>query len=167
MFQRILLALDSGDSGSVATSFTVALARQFGAAVQVVHVNESLVGSRGLATESPEEAADVVAEAMRRLHACGVRATGVTYRTTFLDVPSAISDLAHQLHADVIVVGSRRRRFSRFFRRSTRERIARSTCLPVITAPAPLRVDKRDRALEVAPSAWELPLSDRSGHRSS
>lgn len=150
MFQRILLALDAGDAGSVATSFTVALARRFDAAVHVVHVNEYLMGGRGLTSESPAEAADLVADALRDMHAAGVPATGVTYRTTVFDVPGAICDLAAQVRADVIVVGSRRRRLS-FLRRSTRNRIARSTPLPVITAPPPLRVEKRDRVPQAVP----------------
>jgi nucleotide-binding universal stress UspA family protein len=152
MFQRILLALDAGDAGAVATSFTVALARKCDAAVHVVHVNEYLVGGRGLTTESPTEAANVVADALRDMHAVGLSATGVTYRTTVFDLPAAISDLACQVQADAIVVGSRRRRFSPFRRRRIRERIARRSPLPIITAPAPLRVRKRSRALRGAPA---------------
>ena len=153
MFQRILLAVDAGDAGRVATSFTVALARKCGAAVHVVHVNEYLLGGRGITSETPAEAADVVADALRDMHAAGVRATGMTYRTTVFDVPAAICDLADQVRADVIVVGSRRRRIlPSFMRRGTREHIARRTALPVITAPAPLRVRRHDRTLEEAPS---------------
>ncbi len=151
MFQRILLALDAGDAGSIATSFTVALARNCDATVHVVHVNEFLVGGRGVTTESPAEATDLVGEALWDLHAAGVRATGITYRTASFDVPAAICDLAEQVRADVIVLGSRRRRLPRFLKRSTRERIARKTPLPVITAPAPLRVGRRDRKLQPVP----------------
>ena len=159
MFQRILLALDSGDSGSIATSFTVALARNRDATVHVVHVNEFLVGGRGIMTESPEEATDLVGDALRDLHTAGVRATGITYRTTRIDVPAAICDLAQQVRADVIVLGSRRRRLPGLLKRNTRERIARRTPLPVITAPAPLRVRRRDRKLQAIPP---LDISVRS-----
>lgn len=158
MFQRILLALDSGDAGAVATSFTVALARKCNAAVQVVHVHEYVLGGRGLTSETPAEAADIVAGALRDLHAAGVNATGVTYRTTSFDVAAAIADLAEQCRADVIVVGSRRRRFASFLRRSTRERISRQTPLPIVTAPAPLRVDEHDPTLEAAPALLDLPV---------
>jgi nucleotide-binding universal stress UspA family protein len=152
MFERILLALETGDAGSVACSFTVALARRCDATVHVVHVNEYLMGGRGLTSESPAEAADVVAGALRDLHAAGVRATGLTYRTTLFDLPAAICDLAEHVHADVIVVGSRRRRLPWFLRRGIRDRISRRTPLPVITAPAPLRVRGRRRTLEDAPA---------------
>ncbi len=159
MFERILLALDAGDAGSVATSFTVALAKKCGASVHVVHVNEYLFGGRGITSESPAQAADLVADALRDMHAAGVHSTGVTYRTTVFDVPGAICDLADQVRADVIVVGSRRRRLPAVFRRSTRSRIARKTSLPVITAPAPLRVTEHERTLEDVPS---LHISVRS-----
>lgn len=150
MFERILLALDAGDAGSVATSFTVALARKCEAAVQVAHVHEYLLGGCAMASESPAEASDFVADALRDMRAAGVSATGVVYRTTVFDVPAAICDLADQVRADVIVVGSRRRRLPSL-RRGTRERIARKTTLPVITAPAPLRVSRHDRALDSVP----------------
>ncbi|HTX64055.1 MAG TPA: universal stress protein [Acidimicrobiales bacterium] len=152
MFARILLAVEVGDAGSVATSFTVALARKCDATVHVVHVNEYLIGGRGLVSETPAEAVDVVGSALRDLHAAGVRATGVTYRTTHFDVPGAICDLAERVRADVIVVGSRRRRLPSLLKRRTRSRIAAKTSLPVVTAPAPLRVGKRQRALEAAPA---------------
>ncbi|MGH8979940.1 MAG: universal stress protein [Acidimicrobiales bacterium] len=158
MFQRILLAIDAGDPGSVATSFTVALAKKCEAAVHVLHVSPYLVGGAGFTSESPAEAADIVAEALREIHAAGVRATGVTYRTTAFDLPAAICDLADQCRADAIVVGSRRRRGCAFLRRSTHERIARRTSLPILTAPAPLRIDKRDRALDAVPSLLDLPV---------
>ncbi|MGH8987186.1 MAG: universal stress protein [Acidimicrobiales bacterium] len=145
MFLRILLALDSGDAGSVATSFTVALAQHSRASVHVVHVNKHLIGGRGLMSESPAEAADVVAAALQELHSAGLSATGVTYRTTRFDLPSVVCDLAERVRADVIVLGSRRRRRHGIPRGGLRDRIARRTPLPVVTAPAPLRVARHDR----------------------
>ncbi len=155
MFHRILLALDAGEAGSVATSFTVALARSRETEVHVVHVNEHLLGRRGLMSESPVEAAEIVAGALRELHAAGVHATGVTYRTTGFDVPAVICDLAECVRADVVVLGSRRRHHLPVLgrlERGTRERIVRRTPLPVLTAPAPLRVGRHVRTLsEVSP----------------
>lgn len=158
MFQRILLALDSGETGSIATSFTMALAKRFGAAVHVVHVHQRLGGGSDLTPQSPAQATDIVAEALREMHAAGIDATGSTYRTTTFDVPAAICDLADQCRADAIIVGSRRHRFGSILRRSTREGIARRTSLPVLTAPAPLRVDKHDRTLASLPSLRDQPV---------
>lgn len=156
MFQRILLALDGGDSGPVATSFTVALARSCNAAVQVVHINEYLAGGRGVTCESQADAVSVVAAAMAELEEAGVATGGVTYRTATFDVPAAICDLADQCRADVIVLGSRRRRLGSLLRRSTRDRVARRTQLPVLVAPAPLRVARSSRALEAGPAFVDL-----------
>lgn len=152
MFRRILLALDSGSSGPVATSLTVALARSSNAAVQVVHVNEYLAGRRGMTCESQADAVSVVAAAMAELEEAGLATAGVTYRTATFDVPAAICDLAVQCRADVIVLGSRRRRFGSLLRRSMRDRVARRTQLPVLVAPAPLRVARTGRALEEDPA---------------
>ena len=160
MFQRILLALDAGDTGPVATSFTIALARSSGAAVQVVHVNEYLAGGRGVACESEVDAVSVVARAMQDMEEAGVHAAGATYRTATFDVPAAICDLAEQCRADVIVLGSRRRRLRSLVRRSMRDRITRRTQLPVVVAPAPLRVDRRERAIESLPAFFDLAPCD-------
>lgn len=167
MFQRILLALDAGESGSVATSFTIALARTCGAAVQVVHVNEYLAGGRGATAEAHADAVGVVAAAMVEMEAAGVRAVGATYRTAAFDVPAALCDLAEQCHADVIVLGSRRRRFRFPLRRSMRDRVARCTQLPVLLAPPPLRVARNGRALESLPALPDLESCDpdRAGGR--
>lgn len=160
MFQRILLALDSGDSGPVATSFTIALARSSNAAVQVVHVNEYLAGGRGTTCESAADAVGIVARAMAEMDDAGVRATGATYRTSAFDVPAALCDLAEQCRADVIVLGSRRRRVGSVLRRSMRDRVARHTQLPVLLAPAPLRLARTKRALETLPVFPDLAPSE-------
>ncbi len=154
VFQRILLALDAGESGHVATSFTVALARSWGAAVQVVHVNEYLAGGRGATCETQSHAVGVVAAAMTELDDAGVPVAGATYRTPAFDVPCAIGELAHHFRSDVIVLGSRRRRFGSLFRRSMRDRVARHCQLPILLAPAPLNVTgDRRRALSLPPQA--------------
>jgi nucleotide-binding universal stress UspA family protein len=157
MFQRILLAIDSGDAAAVASCFTVALARSGAASVHVVHVNERFIGGFGLTTEEPDEGADVVTEVSRDMRAAGIPVTGATYATTPFDVAPAIADVAEQWRADVIVVGSRRRRVGPVLRASMRDKIARTTPLPVLTAPAPLRVGRRARAPQVTPT----PLDSR------
>lgn len=159
MFRRILLALDADETGRVATSFTVALARTCDAAVQVVHVNEYLAGGRGATCEARADAVGVVARAMAELEAAGVQASGVTYRTASFDVPAALCDLAEQSRADVIVLGSRRRRFSTPFSRSVRDRVARHTQLPVLVAPAPLKVARTGRGLDALPATPDLATS--------
>ncbi len=55
--------------------------------------------------------------------------------------------------ADVIVLGScRRNGMRRLFSRGVRERVLRLTCLPVLTAPAPLKIGKPDLAAQLQDS---------------
>lgn len=158
MFRRVLLALEAGDAGAVALSMTIALARTCRAHVDVVHVDESAFGRGASGRDSPDRAADIVTDALRELHAEGIDAVGMAYRTSHFDVPAAICELALQCRADAIVVGSHRRRLGRG---RTREAISKRTPLPVLTAPAPLRVKRRDHPTEtLAPR--ELRVSGRS-----
>jgi nucleotide-binding universal stress UspA family protein len=156
VFQRILLALDTGESGPVATSFTIALARSCNAAVQVVHVNEYLAGGRVTACDLHEDGVGVVAAALTEMEEAGVPAAGATYRTATFDVPAAICDLAAQCRADAIVLGTRRRRLGSLMRRSMRDRVTRRTQLPVLLAPAPLKVARKSRELAGLPAFANL-----------
>lgn len=167
MFRRILLAVESGDAGLVATSLTVALARSSGGSVHVVHVNEYVTGGRGATVESQAEAVGVVAAAMAEIEEAGIPASGATYRTATFDVAAAIADLAAQFQADVIVLGSRRRRFGSVLRRSMRNRVARRTQLPVLLAPPPLKMARNGRALDRLPALAEAARrdGDRAGDR--
>jgi nucleotide-binding universal stress UspA family protein len=149
MFKRILLALDSSDSGQVAISFTMALAGA-GTEVRILHVNEFMTGGRGMTVETPAEARFLLDDAVLQLRCCGVMATGVVATATCFSVSDCIIAEADRWSADAIVAGSARRRgLRRIACHGTRERIIRYSCLPVLTAPAPLRVAHDD--LAVAP----------------
>jgi nucleotide-binding universal stress UspA family protein len=143
MFQRVLLAVDGSDAGPVAISFTMALAPP-GTAVHVVHVNQYQVGGRGLTVETGDEACGPVHEAVADLLAAGVRATGVVCTSTCFGVAERIVAEAERWAADAIVVGSRRHRGClRLLGQGVRARIIRLSQLPVLTAPAPLKVSRR------------------------
>lgn len=144
MFNRVVVATDGSESAEAAVSFTIALAQQHGAIVRVVHVNELLVGGRGVAAESELEAMDVVDSAVARLRGAGVDADGVHHLANCFTVPDRISVAAQDFGADVIVFGSkRRRRFLHFGGAGVRERVTALTGLPTVTAPAPLTVPRR------------------------
>jgi Universal stress protein family len=65
--------------------------------------------------------------------------------------------------ADVIVLGScRRHGMRRMLSRGVRERVLRLSCLPVLTAPAPLKVGKPDLA---AQAGHPQPRRGRSPER--
>lgn len=151
MFNRILLAVDSSDAGPVAVSYASAVARQSDARVRVVHVNELLVGGRGFTAETEREAMAVVDDAVGTLTSSGVQADGVHYLANCFTTPNRIVDAAHEWGADVIMLGSTRRRFLRRFRgKGLRERITSMTGLPVLTGPPPLSLTSHVRAAEMA-----------------
>jgi nucleotide-binding universal stress UspA family protein len=152
MFKRILLAIDDSPSGSAALSFAIAMAKDSGA-VHVVHVNELLVGGRGHTLGTRQEATPVLDTAVAELQDAGVTATGVVFTTNCFSVASSIARAAAEFSADVIVVGSRRRtRLAVLRGKSMRERITGLTTLPVMTAPPPLRVEKRGHMIPGVPA---------------
>ncbi len=154
MFARILLALDDSPAGEVATLFAAALARRCEATVHVLHVNERLVGGNGVTLRSREEATALVSGAIEQLAEAGVRAGGSVCVSSYRGVPNRIVATALERSADAIVLGStRNRRLGRLFSGQVRERTTRLTALPVLTAPAPLKVTTTAGA-----AAWTVGL---------
>jgi nucleotide-binding universal stress UspA family protein len=146
MLKRILLALDSSDSGPVAVSFTMALASE-ATVVRVLHINEFLVGGRGMTLETCAESGVLLDEALLQLRSCGLTATGAVVTGTCSSVADCIVAEAGRWAADAIVLGSARRRgLRRIACQGVRERVVRASCLPVLVAPAPLRVADADLA---------------------
>jgi nucleotide-binding universal stress UspA family protein len=144
MFNRILLAIDDSPSGPAAASFAIAMARKEQAPVRVIHVNEFAVGGRGHTLETRAEAAKVLDDAVSDLRAAGVVASGLVVTSTCFNVARRVAEVAEEWGADVIVVGSRRRRrLAGLAGKGFRERITGLISLPVMTAPAPLRVGRR------------------------
>jgi nucleotide-binding universal stress UspA family protein len=144
MFTRILLAIDETDASEAAISFVAAMARQSGASVRVVHVNEYLVGGRGYTTRTQSEAIEHLEGAVNVLRAAGIKTEGALYLTNCFGIDLRIVNSAHDWSADVIVLGSRRHRrlglFGRLGAKRIRDRVTALTSLPVLTAPSPLHV---------------------------
>jgi nucleotide-binding universal stress UspA family protein len=139
MFKRILIGVDDGEAADVAVSFASALAERFGSAVHLVHVNEFTMGSRGVPLRTDQEATDLVLRAAEPFRTLGVAVSGSVRRACPRDVPERLADAAGEFAADVIVLGSeRRRRFRALRSHHVRERTIRLTAVPVIAAPAPL-----------------------------
>lgn len=144
VFNRVLLAVDGSTSGDVALDFASALAREGQSAVRVVHVNELIVGGRGVAYESESEAMEIVDRAVATLRNRGIEADGVHYLANCFTVADRIAEAAQDWGADAIVFGSRRRhRWTRFRGAALRERVTALSGLPVLTAPAPLKMGSR------------------------
>ena len=106
--------------------------------------------------ETPTEARFLVDDAVLQLRCCevtptGLIATGVVATATCFSVTDCIIAEAERWSADAIVLGSARRRgLRRIACHGVRERVIRSSSLPVITAPAPLRVAHDELALAAA-----------------
>jgi nucleotide-binding universal stress UspA family protein len=125
----------------VAVDFATAIAGDLGATVRVIHVNELIVGGRGVAYESESEAMEIVDRAVSTLRRAGIEADGVHYLANCFTVDDRIAEAAQDWGADAIVFGSNRhRRWSRLRGAGLRERVTALTGLPVLTAPAPLKV---------------------------
>jgi nucleotide-binding universal stress UspA family protein len=162
VFSRIVVTTDGTAAGDAAVSFTIALAREQHATVRVVHVNELLVGGRGVATESEPEAMDIVDRAVARLREAAIDADGVHFLANCFTVSDRIAEAAQDWEADVIVFGSkRRRRLVRLGGAGVRERVTAATGLPTLTAPAPLKVPRRFETGQLMPV--HAPADEPSG----
>jgi nucleotide-binding universal stress UspA family protein len=141
MFTQLFLAIDDSPGSEVATAFATALARHHAASVHVFHVNEYLVGGRGLTLRTQADAKDLLAGVIDQLRTAGLTATGSSVRATYREVPSRIATAALERGSDAIVLGSQRhRRLGRLFSPNVRGRVMRLTSLPIVTAPSPLDV---------------------------
>jgi nucleotide-binding universal stress UspA family protein len=168
MFDHLLLAIDGSPGSDLATDFTAALAQRCEASVHLLHVNEYLVGGRGLTLRTDVEATELITTTVRILAAAGVRATGTTFPASYREVAAHIVSVAQHRGADAIVLGSHRQRWiGRLFAPQVRERVTRRTSLPVLTAPAPLTLGSsqsltvegmRHKTLAPRPPRVEHPL---------
>jgi nucleotide-binding universal stress UspA family protein len=141
----------------MAISIATALAQQCSAAVHVLHVNEHLVGGRGLTVRTSDEAAQLVADAAVQLQAVEIEVSGTVCVSSYRDVARRIAEIAEGCSAEVILLGSRRRRhLGGLFSRRVRARTLRLSSLPVLTAPSPLRFSKKGARLELADAVTVL-----------
>lgn len=110
MFKTIVLALDGSDGSKRAIPFAVELARGDDAKVVIAHVEELIVGKGGGPVRADEE--EVQSEVRRQaeeLAAQGVE-TSVHMASVMVGGPAhAISRIAEEAEADLIVVGTRGR----------------------------------------------------------
>jgi nucleotide-binding universal stress UspA family protein len=134
---RLLLAIDRFDSGQVALVFAAELATAAGAEVTVLHVRERAVHPRVPTLESPTDAQALIDEAVFCLRQAGIAAEGRMRSLRADHVARSIVYESKASRCDAIVLGSRRLRgIERASGRGVRERVIRSTELPVLVAPA-------------------------------
>jgi nucleotide-binding universal stress UspA family protein len=147
---RLLLAIDRFDSGQVALVFAAEVARAVGAEVTVLHVRERAAHPRVPALETPTDAQALVDEAVFCLLQAGISGEGRTRFARADYVARCIVYECAESRCDAIVLGSRRLRgIERASGRGVRERVIRSTELPVLIAPAtPINKVHRPYAVE-------------------
>ncbi|MFZ0172382.1 MAG: universal stress protein [Acidimicrobiales bacterium] len=134
--KRVLVAVDRFDTQGSAAKLGAALAREHDAEVRVVHVTERQVSGRArFELETPEEARQLVEDAVSEIKRQGVEASGHVVRAILGHAAQAILAEAANFGADEIVIGAKRS--GSIFGRRTRERLFRHSSLPVVVAPRP------------------------------
>lgn len=140
MFKTIIWASDGSDAADDALPYATALASAPGGRLVAVHCNEILAGrSGGVPVRADEEDLE---EKIRRQVADAQRAgLDATFRLVTAAAPSAahaIADVAHELDADAIVVGTRGRGpFAGLLLGSVTHRLLHIAPCPVLAVPAP------------------------------
>jgi nucleotide-binding universal stress UspA family protein len=109
VFERIVLAVNGSPSSWKAVDVAEDVGQKYGAEVVVLHVREQQATSLGLyVVEQPDEGADFVEEIVRRLKDAGVNARSEVQTAPLGSVPHVILEMAKELDAGLIVMGSRR-----------------------------------------------------------
>ena len=154
--KRVLLAMDQFDSGQVALVFAAELASAVGSEVVVLHVRERAVHPRVPALENLGDAQLLVDEAVFCLSRAGIRGEGRMRSARADHVARWIVYESAESQCDAIILGSRRLRgFERASGRGVKERVIRSTELPVVVAPAtPINKVHRPYAFDSPNPNW-------------
>ncbi len=157
--QRILCPTDFSECSQAAVDLAIDMAKRFDAEVQLFHVFQyppylgweegmtMAAASLQLMQEQRERVDDQLEELVERCRRAGVKASaeqvdGAPY--------TKIADAS--AHADLVVMGSHGRTgLPRLLLGSVAERVVRMARSPVISVPAPERVEKARAQAQVAP----------------
>jgi nucleotide-binding universal stress UspA family protein len=108
VFERILLAANGSPSSAKAVDVAADIGQKYGAEVVVLHVREQQITPfRAYELERPDAATDVVDEIVKGLKDIGVNARGEVQTAPTGGVPRVILEMAKELDAGLIVMGSR------------------------------------------------------------
>lgn len=108
VFERILLAANGSPSSRKAAEVAADIGQRYGAEVVVLHVLEQQITPFGAyGVEQPYEDANFVEEIVRALKDAGVSARSEIQTAPLGSVPHVILDMAKELDAGLIVMGSR------------------------------------------------------------
>ena len=139
-YDRVLVPTDGSDTAARATEVGVGVAREFGAAVDVLSVVETVgVGFDVRSEQHREErqgaARRIVDDAVERARAAGVEAEGsVAFGTPHREILA----FAEEAGTDLVVMGTHGRTgLDRYLLGSVAERTLRLAHVPVLTVPLP------------------------------
>ena len=146
---RILCAVDFSDFSLDALRHGVVLARWYGAELRLFHVYEpapTLLAVKDLPANMPLSQpinVDELAEELRRFCAPVLASSGQTVDVVLKEGKAAreIASEAERWPADLLILGTHGRSgFERLFLGSVTEKVLRSTRVPVLTIPPPVRL---------------------------
>ena len=108
MFERILLAANGSPSSRKAADVAADIGEKYGAEVVVLHVHEQKISMLGASVvDQPYEDPNFVDEMVRALKDAGVSARSEVQTAPLGGVPHVILEMAKELDAGLIVMGSR------------------------------------------------------------
>jgi nucleotide-binding universal stress UspA family protein len=108
MFERIVVAIDGSREGGKTVPMALDLAQKYGSTVTVVHVREHTKYEGTDVDLGPGvPAEDLVSEVLRSFTDAGVPAKGEIRRVSPGNTPEQIVEVARDVEADLIVMGTR------------------------------------------------------------
>jgi nucleotide-binding universal stress UspA family protein len=140
VFSKIVLALDGSDPSDRAIPFAQELAKQSGGRIDVVHVREIVGGRGGVHSVRVDEDSleSKVVSQVDALKAAGVTSELHRFTANVGGPAHQIAEVAEQLGADVIVVGTRgHSSFGGFLSGSVTQRLLHLAHCPVLAVPPP------------------------------
>jgi nucleotide-binding universal stress UspA family protein len=153
MFKTVLWATDGSETAAGALPYALALASGEKAKLVVLHVREIFVGRGGgypvLADET--ELREKIGDQVKDLRVGGLDATFVVRTCTAGHAAHAIADVAHELEADLIVVGTHGYgRVAGLLLGSVTQGLLHVGVCPVLAVPTGAPAEAPERELETA-----------------
>jgi nucleotide-binding universal stress UspA family protein len=139
---RVLIGLDDLEGSAHLLAYATVLDKAGNAIARVLHVVEHVTAMAGPVIETPEEALELVDEAVFSLRMAGVGASGTVRHGRVNRIATGLLDEAASWQADAIVLSGRRRRGWRAISgRGVREQVLRRSPIPttLVAPPAPTR----------------------------
>lgn len=148
MYQRIIVPIDGSQTSNHALATALALARESGGRLRLIHVVEEMAYLTGydqfggyagdLLKVMRETGGNILAEGLAKAREVGVEADEVLYDSLGERLPEVVAEEARRWNADLIVVGTHGRRgVGRILMGSGAEQIVRMAPVPVLVIRSP------------------------------